>query len=126
MECHAVRVAGFGFRDGAGIASLRAALAAAGGADIGALASVAEKAGAPVLQALAAEMGVRVIALPASALNGVETITQSPRLLARFGTGSLAEAAALCAAGPGAKLLGPRRASPDRMATAAIAEGSGQ
>ncbi len=118
-----MRVAGFGFRDGADIASLRAALdAAGGGAKIYALASVAEKAGAAVLQDLAAELWVRVIALPVSALAGVETITQSPRMLARFNTGSLAEAAALCAAGPGAKLLGPRATSPDGLATAAIAE----
>jgi cobalt-precorrin 5A hydrolase len=116
-----VRVAGIGFRDGTEIASLRAALDAAGG-EVSALACVAEKAGEPVLQALAAELGVRVIAVPVSELKGVGTITQSERMLLRFGTGSLAEAAALCAAGPGAKLLGPRAASPDGMATAAIAE----
>lgn len=120
-----MRVAGFGFRDGTEITSLRAALMAAGGGEIHALASVAEKAEEPVLQALAAEMGVRVIALPVNMLAGVETITQSPRMLARFGTGSLAEAAALRAAGPGARLLGPRAASPDGLAMAAIAEGSG-
>lgn len=116
-----MRVAGFGFRDGAEIAALRAALAAAGG-NIQALAAVREKAETPVLRALAAELGVELIALPVGLLRGVETITHSPRMLARFGTGSLAEAAALCAAGPGARLLGPRVSSPDRMAMAAIAE----
>ncbi len=117
-----MRVAGFGFRDGAEIGALRAALAAAGGTGITAIASVAEKAGEPVLRALAAELGVKVIALPVNRLNGVETITQSPRMMLMFGTGSLAEAAALCAAGPGARLLGPRASSPDGMAMAAIAE----
>ena len=36
-----------------------------------------------------------------------------------------AEAAALAAAGPGARLLGPRVVSADRMATCALAEGNG-
>ncbi len=117
-----MRVAGFGFRDGTEIEALRAALAAAGGGAVDALASVAEKAETPVMRELAAELGVKVIALPVTALAGVETITRSPRIVARFGTGSLAEAAALCAAGPGARLLGPRAASPCGMAMAAIAE----
>jgi cobalt-precorrin 5A hydrolase len=39
-----------------------------------------------------------------------------------FGTGSIAEASALVAAGPGARLRGPRAVSADGTATAAIAE----
>lgn len=117
-----MRVAGFGFRTGADISALRAALAAAQGAHLTALASV--KAEDTALQALATEMGLPLIAVPAEALAGIVTITQSPRMLARFGTGSVAEAAALYAAGPGATLLGPRVASPCGRAVAAIAERS--
>lgn len=117
-----MRVAGFGFRTGADIFALRAALAAVAGTNLAALASV--KAEDAALQALAAEMGLPLIAIPAKALAGIVTITQSPRLLTRFGTGSVAEAAALYAAGPGAKLLGPRAASPCGRAVAAIAKRS--
>ncbi|HZV10809.1 MAG TPA: precorrin methylase, partial [Novosphingobium sp.] len=46
------------------------------------------------------------------------------RMIARFGTGSLAEALALVAAGPGARLIAPRHISTDGMATAAIAQRS--
>ncbi len=120
-----MKVAGFGFRAAATADSLHAALRAAGGEDVDALATLAEKAEAPALAALSARLGVGVIALPAIALAGVATISDSPRQRALFNTGSLAEAAALCAAGPGARLLGPRAVSPDGLAMAAIAERSG-
>lgn len=119
-----MRVAGLGFRAAATTESLRGALLAAGGQDIAALATLAEKAAAPAVLALARELGLPVLPLAAAALAGVETLTQSPGQQARFGTGSLAEAAALCAAGSGARLLGPRAVSPDGLATAAIAQGS--
>jgi cobalt-precorrin 5A hydrolase len=48
--------------------------------------------------------------------------TQSPRVQALRGVGSVAEAAALAAAGPGARLLGPRAVSACGTATAALAE----
>jgi cobalt-precorrin 5A hydrolase len=51
------------------------------------------------------------------------TITQSPRVQALRGVGSVAEAAALAAAGPNARLLGPRAVSACGTATAALAEG---
>lgn len=117
-----MRVAGFGFRNGAGVESLRAALA---GAKVDALATAADKAAFPALRELAAALGVEIIPVPMEELTWVETLTQSARALARYGTGSLAEAAALCAAGPGARLVGARGASPDRMAMVAIAERSG-
>ncbi len=117
-----MRVAGLGFRQAATADSLRAALRAAGGENVAALATLAEKATAPALLALAEALGVPVIPIAAAALAEVETLTQSSRLRARLGTGSLAEAAALCAAGPGARLLGPRATAPDGLATAAIAE----
>ena len=127
MECGQVqiaghRIAGLGFRATAEVASLRDALVAAGGMDgVVALATAEAKAGSAVLAALAAELGLPVLAVAPAALAAVETPTRSERVAARFDTGSLAEAAALAAAGPGARLLGPRAVSRDRKATAAIA-----
>lgn len=58
-------------------------------------------------------------------LAGIETPTQSELVAEKFGTGSVAEAAALVAAGPRARLIATRAVSRDRTATAAIAEGDG-
>jgi cobalt-precorrin 5A hydrolase len=52
---------------------------------------------------------------------GVVTPSQSARVQALFGTGSLAEAAALVAAGPNARLLAAKTTSPCGRATCAIA-----
>jgi cobalt-precorrin 5A hydrolase len=56
---------------------------------------------------------------------GIGTVTQSGASHRARRTGSVAEAAALVAAGPGATLLGARAVSGDRMATCALAEGPG-
>ncbi|GBQ27746.1 precorrin methylase [Gluconacetobacter azotocaptans] len=120
-----MKVAGFGFRQAASLTSLRDALAAAGGATgIDALATVAQKAASPALLALAEELGLPIRALAAETLAHVGTPTRSDRVMARFGTGSVAEAVALAAAGAGAYLLAPRAVSADGMAVAAIAEGN--
>ena len=120
-----MKIAGFGFRRAASVVSLREALVAAGGADgVVALATAEEKVGALALDALAAELRLPVRAITPTALEAAKTLTQSNRVAARFGTGSLAEAAALAAVGPGGRLLAPRAVSPDGMATAAIAEGT--
>ncbi len=103
--------------------ALRAALASAqrGHPPVGALAVPHDK---QVLVArLAVAMGVPVIAVSPSALQTPDTPTQSRASREARGTGSVAEAAALAAAGPGARLLTARHISPDRMATCAIAEG---
>lgn len=114
-------VAGLGFRTDAGIDSLRDALVRAGGhAD--ALATAADKANAPQIRALAAELALTLQSIPLDMLKNQPTLTQSARVQARYGTGSLAEAAALAAAGPGARLLGARVTSQDGKATAALAE----
>ncbi len=129
-----MRVAGLGFRRAAGTASLRAALDAALGAapdatldtagatGLDALATAAEKADAPALRALAADLGLPIHAVAREDLAAQPTPTRSDRVRAQWATGSLAEAAALAAAGPGARLIAPRSVSPDGMATAAIAE----
>lgn len=111
-------VAGFGYRAAATEASLRSALALAqaGAPPVTHVATLADK--LPLLEAL----GLPAIAVEAVA--GIVTPTRSAASLAARGTGSVAEAAALAATGPGARLLVPRQISPDRMATCAIAEGA--
>ncbi|MGY6411976.1 MAG: cobalamin biosynthesis protein [Alkalilacustris sp.] len=119
-----MRVAGFGYRATAGVDSLADALARAGGASgLVALAAPADKAGAASLRALAARLGLPVRAIPADRLAAMPTLTDAPRVRAARATGSVAEAAALAAAGPGARLTRPRAISADRMATCAIATG---
>lgn len=117
-----MRVAGLGFRAAAPLASLAEALAEAldraGPAD--ALATSRAKAQAPVIRELAAATGLPLIAVDVA---GIATPTQSPRVTALHGTGSLAEAAALAALGLGARITQTRVTSADGMATAAIAQG---
>lgn len=115
-------VAGFGYRTGAQADSLSAAfdLARAGRPPITALAAPADK--TSLLAALAVPLGIPLIAVAPQALRATPTPTQSPASLAARGAGSVAEAAALAAAGPGARLIARRHISPDRMASCAIAE----
>ena len=117
-----MRVAGLGFRGAATLASLRDALDRAGG-DAQLLATALAKSEAPVLRELVALTGLRICGVDRAALAAEVTLTHSPKVAERFGTGSVAEAAALAAAGPGARLLGPRVVSQDGLATAAIAIG---
>ena len=121
-----MRVAGLGFKQDVTLASLREALAAAGGPDgLAAVATISDKAGAEALPQLARECGVPIRAVPAGVLASIHTPTQSELIVEKFGTGSVAEAAALAAAGLRARLIATRVVSQDRTATAAIAEGDG-
>lgn len=115
-------VAGFGFRTAASVASLQDALAAAGGARVSALATADDKAATPAFRAFAAALDLPVLTVDAAAIAAQPTATRSAAALAARGTGSLAEAAALAAAGPNAQLLTPRVISQDRMASCALAE----
>ncbi len=118
-----MRVAGFGFRASATPQALFAALAAAGGAEgVLALATAADRAAHPAFAGLAAQLGLPARAVPLAALRAANA-TPSARVPARYGGQSLAEAAALAAAGPGARLVAGRRMSPCGLATCAIAEG---
>lgn len=119
-----MRVAGFGFRREARLASL-----------IDALDRLHEHHGAvdrlaatrtmwPLVQALGRARGIGVIRVADAALPTATTITRSRHSLRARGTGSVAEAVALLAAGPGAALLGPRLISTDRRATVAVARGA--
>lgn len=122
-----MKVAGFGFRRDVTVASLREALIAAGGAEgLTAVATVIDKAEVGALTRLAGELGLPIRAVPTDMLAGIATPTQSGRINEAFGTGSVAEAAALAAAGRDARLVSTRVVSTDRTATAAIAEGDGE
>ena len=114
-----MRVAGFGFRTSASLASLQAALALAGGR-VDAVATADNKAAG--LAPLADALGLPLIAVPRAGL-AAQDRPGSARVRALYGTGSVAESAALAAAGQGARLVVGRVTSPDGLAVAAIAEG---
>ena len=120
-------VAGFGFRAAATAESLADALSkarAAAGCEepLARVAAPADKAVSPVFTGFAAVISAEIAAVAAADLSA-ETPTQAPRVIGKRGVGSVAEAAALAAAGPSAKLLAPRAISDDRAATCALAEG---
>ncbi len=121
-------VAGIGFRGAASVASLRDALAQANpdGIKIDALVTEAAKARATVFRDFAQELGVPGLGIATEDLSRMITPTQSARIEDHFGTGSLSEAAALAAAGPGAILIAERTVSGDAMATAALAKTKGK
>lgn len=123
MVRRAVIVAGFGFRQAADEVALRAALARAqrGQPPVTALAAPEDK--ALLVAALARALNLPLITISAEALQSVDTATRSTASVRARGTGSVAEASALAAAGTGARLLTSRHISPDRMATCAIAQG---
>jgi cobalt-precorrin 5A hydrolase len=123
-----MRVAGIGFRGAADAAAINdaldRALAEAGGR-IDALVTEAAKARAPVFREVAQARGLPGLGVRVQDIGGLMTPTQSQRIQDRFGTGSLCEAAALAAVGPGGRLVAVRVISGDGMATAAIAESEG-
>jgi cobalt-precorrin 5A hydrolase len=121
-----VIVAGFGFRAAATVESLADALMRTGAAGrVALLATVADKAQAPAFQALATTLALPIRAVDAETLARQETLTRSAASRAARGTGSVAEASALAAAGRGARLMARRVVSGDGMATCALAEGGG-
>ena len=125
-------VAGVGFRAATRpeeiVALVHRALmeAGLGAGDLAALATAADRAGAPALHAAAASLGLPPIALDPAALRAVDArvVTRSSRITASRGIGSVAEAAALAGAGPQARLLLPRIASPGATCALAAAEES--
>ena len=88
------------------------------------LATIAEK-DRPVLREAAAELGLELVILPKRALAaaGDRITAVSEAAKACLGIPSVAEAAALTAAGPGSRLIVSRMTVPD--ATCAIAAGEG-
>jgi cobalt-precorrin 5A hydrolase/precorrin-3B C17-methyltransferase len=70
-------------------------------------------------RAVAAALGAELVSFPANDLDGVAVPTGSPSVRAAVGTGSVAEAAAILAAGGGEILVTKRSA---RTVTVAVAE----
>ncbi len=124
-------VAGVGFRTATTpeeiVALVRRALHEAGLAPdaLTALATAADRAGAPNFLGVAAALDLAAVGIEPTALAAADAqvVTRSARIAASRGVGSVAEAAALAAAGPGARLVLPRIASAG--ATCALAQGSG-
>lgn len=121
-------VAGIGFRHEASageIASLiREALSVAGApARLGAVATAADRAAEPAIRAAAAAFGLDALGIEAPALRAVDArvTTRSARMTRERGIGSLAEAAALAAAGEDARLVLPRIASANVTCALALA-----
>ena len=122
-------VAGIGCRRGTAAEEIEAALALALGRlgwttdRLDAIASLAEKTEETGLQTAAARLALPLIGVPKAALLEVtDRIAKvSARAEAAYGVPSVAEAAALAAAGEGACLLVPRVAT--ATATCAIVEG---
>ena len=117
-------VAGLGFSSSATADSLRTAFeAAVADHEVAVLATAEGKEGHPSLAAFAESLALPLQFIAAAELAGQPTLTCSNRSRATHGTGSVAEASALAAAGPDARLLSPRQVSDDRLATCAIAIG---
>ncbi|MER2264012.1 cobalamin biosynthesis protein [Methylobacterium oxalidis] len=112
-------VAGIGFRRGTAcaeiVALVRRALAETGLADprLRALATAEDRAADPALRAAAEVFALAPTPVSPRELAAADAgvLTRSARVEALRGVGSLAEAAALAAAGPGARLVLPRIAS---------------
>lgn len=108
------------------LACLDEALALAGlsGEATPRLATLAGRIGEPGLAAAAASRAAELIGVPDEALKGFEAgcATRSTRIASLYGVGSVAEAAALAAAGPGGTLVQPRIAT--ARVTCALARSS--
>lgn len=101
---------------------LAAGVLAGAGLDAGAVATVAtldRKAGEAAVSALAEALGAGLRAFPAERLAGVPIPNPSPPVAAAVGTPSVAEAAAVLAAGPGGRLVVAKAKAAD--ATVAVA-----
>ena len=118
------RVAGIGCRADVRIESVHALVRSvcSGARPLDGLVTLVER--ETVLAPVAAALGLRLELVPRAAIIGIATPTRSARLVRRFGTGSIAEALALLAAGEGARLTLTRVVSRDRGATIAVAETS--
>jgi cobalt-precorrin 5A hydrolase len=124
----AMIVAGIGCRRGADAAEIAAAIHAAlahrglGPGALALIATSAAKADEPGIKGAATALGLPLIGVPQHEMEaaGARTQTRSERAIAVTGVPSLAEAAALAAAGPSARLLAARVAV--GPATCALAE----
>jgi len=112
----AVIVAGIGCRRGASAADVAAVVNAALAHvaltpdSLDAIATSEAKGREPAIAAAAASFGLPLVLVPQVDLAAADarTVTKSERVLALTGVASVAEAAALAAGGPRARLLAPR------------------
>jgi cobalt-precorrin 5A hydrolase len=112
----AMMVAGVGCKAGASAGEIEAAIAAAlagaglSTATLTALATSSAKGDEAGIAAAATARGLKIVLVPQRDLEaaGARVVTRSERVLALMGVPSVAEAAALAAAGPASRLLGPR------------------
>ncbi|WP_082167410.1 cobalamin biosynthesis protein [Methylobacterium aquaticum] len=112
-------VAGIGFRHATSAAEILGLVAEGlrqtdlASAHLAALATAADRARDPAIRDAAHTLGVPLVAVGVDALReaGRRVVTRSVRIEALRGVGSLAEAAALAAAGPEGRLVLPRIAS---------------
>jgi len=122
-------VAGIGCRTGAPaediLAAVQEALAKAGDVRLAALATLADKCGEAGLVSAARRLGVPLIAVALADMQAVSdrAVTRSARVSDLKGVPSVAETAALAAAGDGARLIVARIIA--GAATCAIATGAG-
>jgi cobalt-precorrin 5A hydrolase len=127
-----MRVAGIGCRRGASAEEIAAVIALAlerldmRARGLDAMATLAEKVAEPGIAEAARRLAVPLAACAPEDMRGVEDriATRSRRVEQATGVASVAEAAALVAAGPGSRLIVPRIAT--ARATCAIAEGPGR
>ncbi|MGI6850767.1 cobalamin biosynthesis protein [Mesorhizobium sp. 1B3] len=127
----AMIVAGIGCRKDVGTEAVLAAIEEALShhrltvAELDAIATAPLKRDEPALHAAAFQLGLNLIVVAEEALRDAEadTLTSSQSSLDHAGSRSISEAAALAAAGPGSRLLGPRFAA--GSVTCAIAVGAG-
>ncbi|AYO85721.1 precorrin methylase [Methylobacterium brachiatum] len=121
-------VAGIGFRRGTSAEEIAALIACAlgtigaGRTDLAAVATAADRAADPSICQAAAAFGLSPRPVEAPALEACDTrvVTRSARIARLRGVGSLAEAAALAAAGPESRLALPRIASAGATCALAI------
>lgn len=109
--------------DPAGLArAARSALGTAGRHPgcVAAVATVDIKAAEPAIVALAAELGVPLVTFPAAVLAGIPVPNPSEVVASAVGTASVAEAAALAAAGPGAVMVAGKAVSDTGDSTVAL------
>ena len=106
-------------------AALAAALFGAGLAEasVGEIATIDRRRDHPAITALAARLGVRVVGFAAALLETVAVPRPSATVRAAVGTGSVAEAAALLAAGTDGRLVLEKRITP--RVTVALARRAG-
>jgi cobalt-precorrin 5A hydrolase len=112
----AMMVAGVGCKAGASAGEIEAAIAAAliraglSAETLTALATSFAKGDEPGIAAAATARGLQLVTVPQRDLEvaGARVVTRSERVQAVMGVPSVAEAAALAAAGPKSRLLGPR------------------